>query len=128
MLVSYSGRSRADVDFTKARAVQFKAWQKAANKAVKAKKEKPPKPDNLRADTLYLKPGSTAEVTEEELAVISEERKDVVRFLQVHKGVPKVPRSLRPKDKAKAETKPDESGDGGGSGSKPVKPTRKTRG
>ena len=116
LLVSYSGHRRADVDFTKARAVQFKAWQKAANEAVKAKQEKPPKPDNLRGDTLYLNPGSTTFVTLEELAVIKADRKDVAKYLQVHKKAPKVPRSLRSKDK-----------EGSGSGDNKSITTKKTK-
>ena len=122
-LVSYSGSSRADVDFTAARKVQFKTWQKAANKAVKAKEEKPAKPDNLRADTLFLIPGSTAFVTPEELDVIQKDRKDVARYLQVHK-CPEVPRSLRPKEKKQA--KPEASGEGSGE-NKPETPKKPKR-
>lgn len=109
-LVSYSGPRRADVDFAGARKVQFRAWQQAANAAVKAKEDKPPKPNTLRADTLYLKPGSTAMVSDDELAVIRKERPDVARYLQVHEDAPDKPRSVKDAEandaKAKASAKP----------------------
>jgi len=129
LLVSYAGPLRADVDFTDARKVQFKAWQKAANQAVNAGKSKPPKPEGLRADTLYLKPGSTAMITPEELATIRADRPDVARFLQVHSNAPAEPRSTKPKPAVKA--KPVASGGpvagGSSDGEGPLKTKRTPR-
>lgn len=124
ILVSYHGSRRADVDFTKTAAKLAAEWRKAANKAKNAGQPEPSKPAGLRADTLYLKPGSTATVSPEELAAIKADRPDVARFLQVHEDAPKEPRSTKPEGKVKAKPSGSEGAPAASEGGKPPKTKR----
>lgn len=119
ILISYSGSVSTNVDFGILRFQRHKQWERDVKKAAKWKKEKPLKPSGIREDSLFLKAGATAEVTQVELDYLKKDRPEVFRFIVVHPGTPKVPRSMKTKV---TEKKTADGGEVSGKKTRKVKP------